>query len=200
MAEKVDVIGKDGKPVEDSSMFERLLFIERFFHRNRKKLITFGVAIVIAVAGYIGNGVYEDYRTEQVNIAYFNYKSGNDTENNLKFIEENSPKLYSLILFSEASFGRDTEKIKEFVNSKDPLLSDLATYQIASLNRDLKELNSYSYTEQAIYKDLATLSEAYLLILDGEVDKAKNRLSFIEEGSQLKEIANYLNHYGSVSK
>jgi hypothetical protein len=195
-----ELIGKDGNRVEQATFFERLFLLEGLLRKYKRGITVTVTVAIIAVLGYVGNGIYEDSVTEKVNLAYYDYKRGENTESNLKYIEGNSPKLYSLILFSEAISSGSADKLKMFVDSKDQVLSDIATYQLASIEKSSSNLNNYSYAEKAIYKDLAILSEAYLLIRDGETEKAKNRLSFIEEGSQVKEIANYLSHYGLVSK
>jgi predicted negative regulator of RcsB-dependent stress response len=195
-----EIIGKDGNRVEQVTFFERLFLLEGLLKKYKKGIAVVVTVAIVAVLGYVGNGIYEDSVTERLNLAYYDYKRGENSEDNLKYIEANSPKLYSLILFSEAISSGSADKLKMFVSSKDQVLSDIATYQLASIEKSSSDLNNYSYAEKAIYKDLAILSEAYLLIRDGDVEKAKNRLSFIEEGSQVKEIANYLSHYGLVTK
>jgi len=196
----VDILDKNGERVKEPTMWERLFFVERFYRRNRKKIIFLTATVILGGVAYLGNSMLEDYRANVVNKAYYNYKNGVDAENNLKIIEDLNPKLYSLILFSEAIKTNSVDKLEQFTNSNDDIISDLARYQVYSLKKDIQKLNEYSYQEGAIYKDLAIISEAYELMDNNEVEKAQNRLSFIGENSVVKDLANYLNHFSVVTK
>jgi predicted negative regulator of RcsB-dependent stress response len=196
MAEKVEVLDKRGRAVEGSSLSEKLFFLERYYYKNRKKIIFSGVIILLGAIGYLGYTLFEEYRSEVVNKAYYNYERGIEPEANLKIIEENSPRLLSLIQFSEAISSSNLIELEKFKNGGDTVLSDIASYQVISLSKDTTALNSYSYSQNAIFRDLAIVSEAYSLIESGKVDEAKNRLSFIEDGSSLQKVANLLKHYG----
>jgi hypothetical protein len=193
MSEKVEILDKNGNSLE-----EKMYFFERFYNRNRGKIVSFSVATVLGVSGYFGYQVYLDYRNDVANKAYYNYVRGIETEKSLEIITEINPKLLSLIQFSNAMKSGNVEEIEKFKADKDQTISDLATYQVASLKKDIEVLNSYSYREGAVYKDLAIVSEAFLLIQNGKVDEAKTRLDFIEDTSALSKVKNILKHYGIV--
>jgi predicted negative regulator of RcsB-dependent stress response len=198
--ENIELLDKDGGKISEPTLWERLFFIERFYKKNRRKLIIAGVVVAVGGLAYLTDHLIADYREEVVNKAYYNYQRGIEPEANLQIVEELNPKLYSLIALSKAIEGNSVVELEEFAKSSDAVISDMAEYQLYSLNRDAIQLNGYSYKEGSIYRDLAIVSEAYKLIEDGEMEEAQNRLSFIEDSSSIKDVANYLNHFGTVSK
>jgi len=200
MADNIEILNKNGQKVEGNSITEKLFFIERFYHKNKKKLIFSAVVLVVGGISYITDNVIKDYQSDIANKAYYNYSKGIAVEDNLKVIEDLNPKLFSLIQFSKAMKSSDKERLAEFSKNESQIISDLAEYQLISLNRDIEKLNAYSYKDRAIFRDLAIISEAYTLIEQGEVEDAQNRLGFIADDSSLKEVAKYLNHFGAVSK
>jgi hypothetical protein len=200
MADKIEILDKNDQKVEGNSITEKLFFVERFYHKNRKKLIFSAVVLVVGGASYLTDNFIKDYRNDVANKAYYSYSKGVEVEASLEIIKELNPKLFSLIQFSKAIKDGNKEKLTEFSKSKSQILSDLAEYQLISLNKDVQALNSYSYKDRAIFRDLAIISEAYTLIKQGKTEDAQNRLDFIADGSSLKEIAKYLLHFGAVSK
>jgi len=199
MSDKQDIINKEGQKVEKSGLTEKLFVLDMFYRRNKKKIIFAVVVLVIGGIGYLANSLIKDYKLEKANTAYYNYSKGVDVQENLKKIQKCNPKLFSLIQFAEAMKNNDVKTLKDFSKGQNEILSDLAEYQLGSLNRDVKKLNEYSYKDKAIFRDLAILSEAYVLIEDGEMEEAQNRLGFIDDTSSIKEVAKYLNHFGAVS-
>jgi hypothetical protein len=195
MSEKVEIVDKNGNSLE-----ERMFFLERFYLRNKGKIISLSVASLLGIGSYFGYEAYLNYKKDIANKAYYNYTHGVDKEKSLEIIRETSPKLLTLIQFSEAIKSGEVSEIEKFANNENQTISDLATYQTASFNRDSETLNNYSYREGAIYKDLAVVSEAFSLIQSGKIDEAKQRLSFIEDTSALSKVKNILQHYGIASK
>jgi len=194
--EQTQLLDKNGNPIEEPSFYERLYFVERFYRRHRKLIIGILAVPVIGSLIYGSNSLLTEHKLNVVNEAYYKYANNIEPEENLKIIESKNQKLYSLIKFSEAL--KNGEKI-DAGNFEHRVLKDIAEFQKLSEARDTAGLNSYSYKDGAIYRDLAIILEAYVLIESGKVDEAKNRLAFIEDTSSLKELANYLNHFGVVS-
>lgn len=195
-----EIINKDGKTVEKSNVAEKLFFIERYFQRNRKKILFTATILVVGGFAYLADSILKNYENDLANQAYYNYSNGIEKSANLEIIEELNPKLFSLIKFSKAMSKNSIEQLTEFAKEKDQIISDLAEYQLISLNKDIAKLNEYSYKDRAIFRDLAIVSESYALMENGEMKEAQNRLSFIDDSSSLKEVAKYLNHFGAVSK
>jgi len=200
MADNIEILDKNGHKIEKTNFTEKLFFLEGFYRKHSKKLIFSAVVLVVGGTSYLADNFIKDYRNDVANKAYYNYSKGVAQDENLKVIEELNPKLYSLIQFSKAVKSGDKDKLENFTHDNDQVVSDLAEYQLISLNRDMAKLNEYSYKDRAIFRDLAIISEAYSLIEDGEIEKAQNRLNFIEDGSVLKEMSKYLNHFGAVSE
>ena len=201
MSKKVEIFDKDGNKVEEPTLLEEMLyFADRFYHKNRGKILFVTTSLLVGGAIYFANNFIQEYRIEVSNQAYYNYQRGIDKEKNLEIIKLKNPELYRLIQFSKSVENREISKLEEFANSSDKVLSDLAQYQLSSLQKDTQKLNEYSYRERAIFRELAILLEAYKLIEDGEIEKAHNRLSFIGATSQLRDLANFLLHFGAVNK
>jgi hypothetical protein len=200
VAENIEVLDKNNQKVESNSLTDGLFFVERFYNRNKKKVIFLGAVLVFGGIFYIADEMLKDYRKDVANNAYYNYKNGIEVEANFKIVEDLNPKLANLILFSKAVENGDKEKLEIYAKSSDSIIADLSEYQLHSLNKNSSKLNEYSYKEGSIYRDLAIISEAFALINDGKMSEAQNRLSFVENGSTLRDLANYLNHFGAVSK
>jgi hypothetical protein len=199
MADKVDILDKSGRKIEEETTFsEKLFFLERYYYKNKRKIFATIGTLALGLIVYIGYLIYMDYKAGVVNEAYYNYVRGIEADENLKIIEDTDPKLFSLIQFSNSLESGSKEELEKFSKNEDPIISDLATYQLISTSRDTKALNEYSYREGAIFKDLAIVSEAYALIEEGKTEEARNRLDFIEDSSSLIKIANLLKHYGVV--
>lgn len=76
------------------------------------------------------------------------------------------------------------------------LVGDLASYEIAQNTKDAAKLDAYALEQNAIYKDLAQVQSAVLLINEGKIEAAHQKLSLIGEQSPLNNIAKALLHYG----
>jgi len=175
---------------------EKLYFLERFYIKNRKKLIILGGSFILGGIFYFIKGMVEDYQTEAINQAYFKYLQGENAEENLNIIKQTNPKLYNLIEFSKVVKSNNPDDLKPFLNINDPIISDLASYQIAVLNKDEKALNDYSFKDTALFKDLAIILDSYSLIKSGKTEEATNRLSFIENNSEVLDLSKLLVHLG----
>ena len=51
---------------------EKLYFLERFYIKNRKKLIILGGSFILGGIFYFVKGMVEDYQTEAINQAFLN--------------------------------------------------------------------------------------------------------------------------------
>ncbi len=191
--EEAQILDKHGNPVEPS-FYERLFFIERFYRKHKKSILGIVSVSVIGGLGYGINSFWQDYQLDIINEAYYNYSHDIEPEKNLEIIANKNEKLYSLIKFSETIKAGG-----EIQTGNHRILKDIAEFQKLSENRDSVGLNNYSYKDGAIYRDLAIVLEAYSLIQTGKNVEAKDRLAFIEETSSLKDLTNYLNHFGVVS-
>ena len=175
---------------------EQLYFLESFYIKNRKKLIVLGGTLVFGGIFYFIKGMVEEYQTEAINQAYFKYLQGENTEENLNIIRQTNSKLYNLIQFSKVLKSNNAENLKSFLNTDDPIISDLAKYQTAVLSKNEKALNDYSFKDTALFKDLAIILESYFLIKNGKTEEATNRLSFVDDNSELLDLSKLLVHLG----
>jgi len=195
---------------DSQSVFDRLYFLEHFYLKHKFKIFGLIGLIIAGIIAFFVVSYLEEQKVIAVNEAYFDYQQGINKKENLKVISESNPKLYKLIQLSETldqieelESAKDNAeliaKLDKFSKDQDWLISDIATYSEASIKEDYKALNDYSYRESSLLKDFAVLTEAYGLIKENKIQEAHNRLSFVEADSKLKNIADYLMHYGITS-
>ncbi len=194
--EQTQLLDKNGNPIEEHSLYERLYFVERFYRRHKKIIVGIFTGSIIGGMVYLVDSMIVEHNSNIVNEAYYNYANNIEPEKNIKIIESKNSELFSLIQFSEALKNGDQIDSN---STQHRILKDIAQYQKLSQTRDITGLNNYSYGDGAIYRDLAIVLEAYVLIKSDKVTEARNRLAFIDDTSSLKELANYLNHFGVVS-
>jgi hypothetical protein len=184
---------------QDEKLLAGLIRAERFYKRNR--MLILGI-VGIVVAGGVGYALM-DYMKEQrllrANEAFLALQKNPSDTKALETLKKENPALAELFEVREAIAAGDTGALKKLTSSKDPVVADLAIYHAAAYDRDVKELREYRMKSDALLKDFAIFDEAYLLIEQGKVAEAHERLALIPEGSPLKPAATMLAHYGIVN-
>lgn len=180
----------------EEKFFEKAVVTERFVKKYKNLMIGGVVAIVIGVSA---NLVMEASKAADIAAANEQLEflqKDNTNKSALAELQKRSPALFELYNYSQAIVNNDTKALESLKNSKAPLLSDLASYEVASRTKKSSELESYTSKQGAIYKELAQLQLAVMLIDEGKVKEAQDKLSTIEEGSPLFKVAHALRHYG----
>lgn len=180
----------------EEKFFEKAVMTERFVKKYKNVMIGSLVAVVVVVAANI---TYESNKQSQIESANKELLILTKDATNAKAIAQlkvASPNLYDVWMYSKAVADKDVAALKELQNSKAPLISDLAKYETAQNTSNTKELNDYASKQNAIYKDLAQVQSAVILMNEGKVDLAQQKLSTISEQSALIKIAKALQHYG----
>lgn len=180
----------------EEKFFEKAVVTERFVKKYKNAIIgTIAAVIIIALA----NIVYDINKEGQIEAANEALAELNKAPNNvttLSRLESLSPDLHDVWLYSKALADKDTETLEKLKDSKAMLVVDLASYESAVESNSVEKLNDYALRQGAIYKDLANVQSAVILMNDGKVDEAHQKLSLIGEQSPLSSIAKSLRHYG----
>ena len=180
----------------EEKFFEKAVVTERFLKKYKKSIIAVISFVIIVALGNVAYKMKEKNRIEEANAALAilsENPSDMQAQNRLK---ELSPKLYEVWSFSEAINNNDTKKLSELKSSKLPVIGDVAEYESAVRTQDSKGLKQYELKQQAIYKDMAIVESAIIYLGKNEIAKAKEKLAMIGQESQLKGLADILNHYG----
>ncbi|MDR1451889.1 MAG: hypothetical protein LBI57_06125 [Helicobacteraceae bacterium] len=186
---------------KDDALLEFGLRFERWAKRNRILLGSIAAALVVWGAAYVGWGIYENVRLQAANSAFEALVKNPADVEALAILQAKSPELYDLFLLGEAANASDVTAL-ELLSQKRTIVADLAAYQLAAISSDPVALGRYAMRESALrsLKDLAALQEAYLLLKQSEWQSARAQLNRVDISSDLKSLANALEHYGADKK
>ena len=194
LKENLDMV-KDELNSEEK-FFEKAVMTERFVKKYKKPLIgvvTIIVLIVIANFAYVAS---EQNRIESANETLTKLQKNPKDEVALARLKSLSPSLHDVWVYSQAIAQKNTADLEKLKNSKALLVGDAASYEAAEYKEDLAALESYSERQKAIYKDLAAVMSAVLLMNEGKIDDAHDKLEMIGANSPLAQMASALMHYG----
>jgi len=180
---------------QDEKLLAGLIRIERFYKRN--KTLILGLAAILVIGG-IGYGVMEYVKEQKLlkaNEALLVLQHNPDNRKALETLQSENPALAALYEVDRAVATQNLKRLKELAASKDPVVADLATYHAAGLERSLTALDGYTLKEGALVKDYALFDEAYLLMREGKIAKAHEKLKRIADSSPLAPAAKMLAHY-----
>ncbi|NOQ31441.1 MAG: hypothetical protein GQ570_09985 [Helicobacteraceae bacterium] len=193
LKENIDMV-KDELNSEEK-LFENSVKFEYFVKKYKNIMIASGVVIALAVGGNTFLDMQEAKRVTKANEIFLKLQqTPNDKqlESELKSTDETLFNAYAL---SNAIANSDIVELNKLATSKSSIISDLATYQSASISKKLASLESYTLSQNAIYKDLAIVEIAVLLIKEGKVKEAHEKLKKIQADSAMYQIARTLLHY-----
>lgn len=194
LKENIDMVKEELS--QEEKMFESAVKTERFVKKYKMPLIGAIVAIVVVI---VGNTLYQaniNNKMVSSNAAYMTLLNSPSDAAASKTLQENNAPLYDAWRFQVALKASDEKVLQELSSSKNKTVSDLASYELAAMKKDAAALNRYSQNSDAILKDMALLDEAVLLMQEGKVKEAQERLRKIDEKSTVKQTAMMLQHYG----
>ncbi len=180
----------------EEKFFEKAVITEKFVKKYKNMMIGAVVLIIIVV---VSNIVYDSNKQSTIKEAneVLTKLSVDTNDENLKIkLEQLSPNLHDVWLYSQAIALNDVEKLKSLGSSKAILISDLANYEAASRSKNNDKLLDYSMNQDAIYKDLAFVQNAILYLDKNEIQKAHNELRKVSQSSSLKSVVLALLHFG----
>ena len=180
----------------EEKFFEKAVMTEKFVKKYKKPLIGAVVAIVLVVVANLGYQASEQNRIESANETLAQLQKNPADEIALARLQSLSPALHDVWLYSQAIAQKNAAELEKLKNSKALLVNDVAEYEAAEYKEDLASLENYSEKQNAIYKDLAMVMSAVILMNEGKVDEAHNKLEMIGIDSPLAQVASALSHYG----
>lgn len=180
----------------EEKFFEKAVMTEKFVKKYKKPLIGAVVAIVLVVVANLGYQASEQNRIESANETLAQLQKNPADEIALARLQSLSPALHDVWLYSQAIAQKNADELEKLKNSKALLVNDISDYEAAEYKEDLASLENYSERQNAIYKDLAMVMSAVILMNEGKVDEAHNKLEMIGVDSPLAQVAGALSHYG----
>ena len=180
----------------EEKFFEKAVMTERFVKKYKKPLIGVVVAIVLVVVGNLAYQASEQNRIESANKTLALLQKNPANKVALVKLESLSPKLHDVWLYSQAIANENAAELEKLKNSKALIINDTSIYEAAQNKKDLTSLEAYSEKQNAIYKDLAVVMSAVILMQDGKIEDAHNKLEMIGQTSPLAQVATALMHYG----
>lgn len=180
----------------EEKFFEKAVLTEKFVKKYKMPMIGALVAIVLVVGANIAYNIKEENRIVSANDTLAKLQSNPEDKASLVELKSLSPKLHDAWILSQAIASNDVEKLKSLENSNATLVKDIASYESAQVTNSLSSLEEYSSKDGVIYKDLALVQSAVMLMNDGKINEAHEKLSYISAGSNLNKIVTALLHYG----
>ena len=180
----------------EEKFFEKAVMTEKFVKKYKKPLIGAVVAIVLIVVANLGYQASEQNRIESANETLAQLQKNPADEIALARLQSLSPALHDVWLYSQAIAQKNADELEKLKSSKALLVNDISEYEAAEYKEDLASLENYSEKQNAIYKDLAMVMSAVILMNEGKVDEAHNKLEMIGVDSPLAQVASALSHYG----
>jgi len=180
----------------EEKFFEKAVMTEKFVKKYKKPLIGAVVAIVLVVVANLGYQASEQNRIESANETLAQLQKNPADEIALARLQSLSPALHDVWLYSQAIVQKNAAELEKLKNSKALLVNDISEYEAAEYKEDLASLENYSERQNAIYKDLAMVMSAVILMNEGKIDEAHNKLEMIGVDSPLAQVASALSHYG----
>lgn len=180
----------------EEKFFEKAVITEKFVKKYKNVMIASFVVIVLLIVGNITYEVNKNNTKNAANAALLELINDSTNEAELARLESLSPALHDVWLYSQAVVNRDVTTLEALKNSEAAMIGDLASYELATGSKELEKLETYSLKQESIYKDLANVQSAVLLIENGKVEEAHQKLSLITVDSPLAQVSKSLMHYG----
>ena len=177
----------------EEKFFEKSVITERFIKKYKNMLIGGVVAIVVFVGANIAYESNQESTALAANEALNELLVNGSDDQALLRLQALNPSLHDAYVYSQAIVNKDLESLQKLQDSESSVISDLATYESA---QSIADLDAYALEQGSIYKDLAQVQSAIILINDGKIDNAHEKLLLISENSSLYQTAKALLHYG----
>ena len=180
----------------EEKFFEKAVVTEKFIKKYKNVMIGAVAVIVIGVGANIAYEANKNATLIEANEVLLRLSTNPTNSADMQKLQSLSPALYDVWSYSQALSNKDIEALKKLQNSKTILVSDLASYELAQISNDVQTLENYTSKQGAIYKDLAQVQAAILLLNEGKIELAHQKLSTINQASSLFKVATALQHYG----
>lgn len=188
----------------DEKLLENAFKLERFFKKYKFVLLGI-VSINILWVGFIVVSDYvEEKNAKEISQIYDELLVSPQNTILRENLKSKAPKLYDAFIYANLSSQKESrmQELEELKASKNELIAQMAQYELASLKEDKEALNAIynnsknKQKETDSLKDFAKIQEAYLLLKNNDIAKAREVLKSISSESSLDSIARQMEHYG----
>ena len=194
LKENIDMVKEELNSEE--KFFEKAVVTERFVKKYKKPIIGAVVVLIALVAGNFAYEVSEQNRVESANATLALLQQDPTNEAARTKLKALSPVLYDVWNYSVAVTQKRIEELEKLKSSQALIVHDTAAYEAAQNKGSVAELSDYAGHQDAIYKDLAAVLSAVLLMQEGKITQAHNKLALIGTTSPLLPVVQSLQHYG----
>ena len=190
-----DVIDMEVKELkEDEGMMLKVFKLEKFFHKNKTKIIAVLVLLFVGFIGYKINAYFVEQNLIKTNNAYAELMENPSNKKALAILKENQP-LYQLYILHNA---KNIKQLEALSNAQNPEIQSIAQYKIAMLKGDINSIKNYTLSTNSLLRNAALYSLQRLYLQKGDIANAKKCYNEISNKSVYKQYSEALLHYGIV--
>ena len=170
----------------DEKVLESAFKLETLYKKN--KFAIWGVigAAIVFFAGKAATHAIDEARLEVANKAYLALKANPADTAAQNTLKEKNPALFELYSYAQAAKLEDAKALAALQSSSNPIVADASRYTAAVLENKT--------ADSKLYAELTILEEAYLAMKSGDVKKADEKLSLIDQRSSVAAVAQLLKH------
>lgn len=170
----------------DEKVLESAFKLESLYKKYKFQMWGVAAALILFFGGQSVMTALHEAKLVKANEAFLTLQSKSDDANALKVLKENNPALLELYTYAQAVKKEDIKTLESLASSNNNVIADASGYTAGVLSK--KPVDS------KLYKEMALFEEAYLAIVAGDIETAKNKLELIDERSPLSVITQFLKH------
>lgn len=185
----------------DEKLLENAFKLERLFKKYKFVLLGVVAVVVLWIAIVVASDYVEEKNAKEISQIYNELLVSPQNTVLRENLKSKAPKLYDAFIYANLSSQKEARiaELEELSQSKNELIAQIASYELASLKEDLQALSTIAKNPKKqgdSLKDFAKVQEAYLLLKNNDIDKAREVLKGVSSESSLDSIARQMEHYG----
>ena len=185
----------------DEKLLENAFKLERLFKKYKFVLLGIVAVVAIWIAIVVASDYVEEKNAKEISQIYNELLVSPQNTVLRENLKSKAPKLYDAFIYANLSSQKEARiaELEELSQSKNELIAQIASYELASLKEDLQALSTIAKNpkkQNDSLKDFAKIQEAYLLLKNNDIDKAREVLKGVSSESSLDSIARQMEHYG----
>ena len=180
----------------EEQFFEQAVKTERFVKQYKKPLLAAVVAVVLFVVGTMAYDAYAGSKRSAANAAYLMLQQDPSNLEAQATLKSNAPQLFEAWQMAVAVKAGDVKTLQALSASKTQEIADISAYEAAANEKNAAALDEYAYRQSALYKEMALIDEAVILLREGKIEQAHQKLKSVDSDSPVAPLAEALAHYG----
>lgn len=185
----------------DEKLLENAFKLERLFKKYKFVLLGIVAVVVLWIAIVVASDYVEEKNAKEISQIYNELLVSPQNTVLRENLKNKALKLYDAFIYANLSSQKEARiaELEELSQSKNELIAQIASYELASLKEDLQALSTIAKNpkkQNDSLKDFAKIQEAYLLLKNNDIDKAREVLKGVSSESSLDSIARQMEHYG----